>query len=222
MLRLLLRRRGGPSIASLGLLIAVAGGAASSAIERRVYRYDVEHPVYGRIGSYVNVIQGVDSDARVSSELHIAVKVLGVTLYREDATRTEQWHSNRMTFFDGLTVTNGDAIHVSGAAKGSHFSITSPAGTVLAPADVKPSNPWSLSMLHDGTVMSTKTGKLFAMRVVPHEAEAASAGGLGPGVRRYDVVTNKQETVWVDEHGVAVAFGTEVNGTSIKFVLARE
>ena len=212
------RRDRGPRVI-LGLLAAVAAVSAAQGSEPRIYRYDVEHPTYGRIGSYTNIIQGTDRDAQVRSELHVAVKILGVTVYREDATRIEQWRGSRMAFFDGLTVTNNNAIHVSGEARDGHFAITSPAGTILAPADVKPSNPWSMAMLHDGAIMSTKTGRVFDAHVLTDQPVAASADGFGPDVRRYDVVSNKREVVWFNTHGVAVAFDTVADGARIRFVL---
>jgi hypothetical protein len=213
-------RARGPALACMALLLAIAVASPCPASSARIYRYSVKHPIYGDIGSYTNHIEGPDSDARVESELHIAVRILGVIVYREDAVRTEQWRAGRMTFFDGLTVTNGRAIHVSGTAKGAHFAITSPEGSALAPADVKPSNPWSLSMLRDGAMMSTKTGRLFQAHVIVGPTEPFSKSGDGPPARRYDVISDKREPVWFDERGVAVAFGTVSGDARIMFVLA--
>jgi hypothetical protein len=208
-------------LACLLLLLAMAPASAAGASASRVYRYDIEHPTYGRIGTYTNIIDGPDPDARVSSQLHIAVKIFGVTVYREDATRTEQWHGSRLTSYDSVTVTNGNAIHVVGKAAGSHFVIASPSGTRLAPADVEPSNPWSISMLRDGALMSTKTGKVFRAHVVG-PTEAGSDDGDKQRIRQYQVLSDKRESVSFDEHGVPVGFSTENDGVRIRFVLARD
>ena len=207
-------------LACLLVLLAIAPASAARASDFRVYRYDIEHPTYGRIGSYTNIIDGPDPDARVSSQLHIDVKIFGVTVYREDATRTEQWHGSRLMSYDSVTVTNGNAIHVLGKAAGSHFVITSPSGTLLAPADVKPSNPWCISMLRGGALMSTKTGKVFRAHVVG-PTEAASEDGNQP-IRQYQVLSDNRASVSFDEHGVPVGFSTENQGVRIKFVLARD
>jgi hypothetical protein len=204
------------------LLVAVSTASQTLASDRRVFQYSVEHPTYGQIGTYTNIVEGTGSETRVSSELHIAVKFLGVTVHRVDATRTELWRGDRLTFFNGVTVTNGDAIRVAGEAMGTHFVITSPTGTTQAPADVKPSNPWSISLLHDGTMMSTKTGKLFQAHIGSIQADPIGHDGHASGVRRYEVDSDKQEFIWFDERGVAVAFSTEDEGTRIKFVLARD
>ncbi|MEJ0068779.1 MAG: hypothetical protein WDO24_08705 [Pseudomonadota bacterium] len=44
--------------------------------------------------------------------------------------------------FHGITTTNGKAIEVTGEARSDGFAITSPSGTVVAPPDVVPSDPW--------------------------------------------------------------------------------
>jgi hypothetical protein len=210
----------GLCLAGAAWLVAIAAPLQTWAAQVRTYRYDVEHPIYGRIGSYTNVIEGPDADARVRSELHIAVKIFGIAVFREDATRTEQWHHNRMTSFDGLTVTNGSPLHVSGEAKGTRFAITSPAGTTLAPADVKPSNPWSMAMLHDGTMMSTKTGRLLRAHILAGPTEPVPENGVSRRARRYEVLSDEEQVVWFDDRGIAVAFATEEGGARISFVLA--
>jgi len=192
---------------------------ASPAAARDVYEYRVEHPKYGDIGTYTNIVDTSGGRTVVHSELHIAVKLLGITVYREQADRDEQWRQDRLVSFHGVTVTNGDTLSIKGEAQGDRFLITSPAGTVAAPADIHPSNPWSLAMMHGDTIMSTKTGRVFRPHVSADEVDRVTPQGRAVRLRHFEVLTDKREQVWFDARGIAVEFSTEKDGTPIHFVL---
>ena len=126
--------------AVLSLLLLAAMPAAGAT--ETTYEYKIEHPRYGDIGTYANVVRAVGDVYEIETELHVAVKVLGIVMHREDAKRTERWQGDRLVSFEGVTITNGDRLEISGQAQGDHFVVTTPAGKITAPASVHPSNPW--------------------------------------------------------------------------------
>jgi len=216
------RRRNSGALAAdllaVPVVVAVIAGAGP-AFARDVYEYRVEHPKYGEIGTYTNIIDTSGGRTEVHSELHIVVKFLGITVYREQADRDEQWRQDRLVSFHGITVTNGDTLAIKGEAQGDRFLITSPTGTVAAPSDIHPSNPWSLSMMRGDTIMSTKTGRIFRPHVSIDEVDRMTPQGRAVRLRHFEVVTDKREQVWFDARGVPVEFSTEKDGTPIYFVL---
>jgi hypothetical protein len=143
-------------------------------------------------------------------------------MFRQDATRREHWQGDRLASFDGVTVTNGDRIEVRGQARKDGFAITTPQGTVLAPADIHPTNPWSPMVLHSTTMMSTSSGKIFPVEVTGGGERNVTLGGTAFRLHQYDIHADKAEFVWLDDQGTTVAFRTEEHGTPIDFILKHE
>lgn len=185
-----------------------------------VYDYHIEHPRYGDIGTYSNVVKQTGDDAEIDSELHVAVKLLGIVMFREDAKRVEHWKNNRLVAFTGVTVTNGTRIELAGRAQGDKFVITRQDGTITAPARVHPSNPWAPMVLESDVMMSTRTGDVDKVRVSGGEVDAVTFDGKPFRLHRYEIDGTARNFVWLDDGGVAVAFRTERNGTPIDFVLS--
>lgn len=200
---------------------AESQGTESQGTDPQVYQYRVEHPLYGDIGTYTNIVTKIGDTADVETKLHVVVKLLGIVVHRQEAEREEHWQNDRLTLFRSVTETNGKPLEVDGAAHGNAFVITSPAGTITAPADVRPTNPWSPAVLNADVVMSTKSGRIFRAHLNDVKDEVVTVGGKPERLRRFDVTTDKPQSVWLDEHNVPVAFRTVEDGTPIDFVLTR-
>jgi hypothetical protein len=205
-----------PMLASLALAAAASGSAHAAP---QSYTYRVIHASYGEIGTYTNVVDQTGDDTRVDSELHVAVKILGITVFRQEARRSEYWRHQRLVSFDGVTVTNGDKIEVRGEARDGGFAIITPKGTYLAPADIHPSNPWCRMVLNADFMMSTRTGKVEHVRVLGGEEQPVAFNGNTQRLHQYEIISDRHQFVWLDDSGVTIAFRTEENGSDVDFVL---
>ena len=194
---------------------------ASANASRQIYEYRIVHPTFGNIGTYTNIIDKIGDKTKVTTELHVAVKLLGIVLFRQEAERTERWLGNRMIAFQGVTTTNGTALEVHGEAQGDGFVITTPKGVFTAPANVHPSNPWSLKVFDSDTMMSTKTGEFFPVTVSNSGQDDVAIDGADLKLHRYDIVGRKHDIVWLDDGGVPVAFEIEQDSKQIEFQLTR-
>lgn len=210
-----------PVLAGTVLIIVAAALAHPAMADPKVYEYRVEHPLYGDIGTYTNIVDASGDTADVETKLNVVVKMLGIVVHRQEAERREHWQHDRLTLFRSVTTTNGHPIEVDGQAQGNSFVINSPAGTVAAPADIRPSNPWSTTVLTASLVMSTKSGRIIKAHLDDVKDEVVTVDGQPERLRRFDVTTDKHQSVWMDEHNVPVAFRTEEEGTPIDFVLTR-
>lgn len=202
--------------ASLSCSVAVKGARA----ETQVLTYNVEHPTYGTIGTYTNIVSQNGNSTDVRTDLHVAVKVIGVPLFHQDATREERWQDQRLVTFNSTTDDNGTQIVVSGQAERTGFVIRSNSnGTVTAPPQVRPSNPWAPFLLHTDTIMSTKTGRVNRVVVTDTGEVTATFDGRSMRVHQWFVDGEKHQVVWIDGRGLVVAFQTQENGSTINFVL---
>jgi hypothetical protein len=189
----------------------------------QVLTYNVEHPKYGNIGTYTNTVSQTGTNANVKTELHIAVKMIGIPLFHQDASRDEQWQSQRLVGFTSQTDDNGTNIKVTGKADGTNFAINSSTnGNLTAPQQVHPSNPWAPFVLQTDIMMSTKTGKLSPVVVKDTGETMVTFDGKQMKVHQWFVDDDKHQIVWIDDRGVIVAFQSEEQGAQINFVLAND
>jgi hypothetical protein len=195
-------------------------GVASAATQ--VLTYNVEHPTYGNIGTYTNTVSQSGGAADVRTDLHIAVKVIGIPLFHQDATRDERWQNQRLVGFQSSTDDNGTKIDVTGKADATRFVIQSSInGALTAPPQVHPSNPWAPFILQTDTMMSSKTGKVSPVIVKDTGEMTMTFDGQPMHVHQWFVDDDKHQVVWVDDRGVVVAFQTQEQGAAVNFVLRR-
>lgn len=171
--------------------------------------YTIEHSRYGRIGTYTNTIEKTGGDTTVGTEVHIAVSLLGVVLYRQDASRKERWSGDRLVFFHGVTTVNGHSLELDGAADGDRFVLMAPEGEVVAPADVRLANPWSPLVIHGGTMITPDRGQLESVLIKGGEPATISLGAREVSAKRYEIDRldgEKRYEVFLDDRGTTVMF----------------
>ncbi len=203
----------------LAALPAVRGDAIPGA---EVLRYTVKHSIYGDIGSYSNTVERSGDTTTVLTEAHLKVSVLGIVLHREDARRQERWRDGRLMFFHGVTTINGRELVVRGEAKGDGFVIDTPRGTVTAPADIRPANPWSANFLGSNTMMRVDNGAVEPVRISGGGETSVTVEGTKLPAREYDVEGRTRYSVWLSEpQQVPVKFTADDDSGTVTFTLSR-
>jgi hypothetical protein len=203
--------------ALLGLLPASPVVAAPSL----QLTYRVTHAMFGDIGTYTNTVESTGDGATVLTRAHFEVSMLGVRMYREDAESIERWQGNRLISFHGVSDKGDGRAEVKGEARGDSFVITSPHGTVTAPASVHPANPWSANFLGSNTIMHPDTGRVEKVRVSGGEQTTVKIDGASIPARKYDVDGKPRYSVWRDARGVPVMFAIDDDSGKITFTLSK-
>jgi hypothetical protein len=202
-----------------GLFAGLAPASQAAAPMQLTYR--VTHSTFGNIGTYINTIEpSASGTTTVQTRAHFEVKMLGVTLHREDAQRTERWQGNRLVSFNGVTNKGSGATVLKGEARGNSFVINSPTGTITAPATVHPANPWSANFLNSNTMMRPDSGKLEKVNVSGGQQAVVTIDGKPLRARKYEVSGDGRYTVWLDEKGVPVEFIADDDGGKVTFTLS--
>ena len=207
-------------IAALALGLTSAATAASAAEQKLVYQ--VHHSRYGSIGTYTNAVEKTGDSTTVNTEAHITVSLLGVVLYRQDASRKEQWSGNRLMAFHGVTTTNGKPMEMTGEAMGDRFVMMSPEGDVVAPAAVRVANPWSPDVLRGDTLITPDRGRVENVKVKGGEETSVSLNGKSTRAKRYEIDRldgSKRYEVWLDDRGTPVQFTMYNPGGTVTFTL---
>lgn len=217
--RIMARVKSLPVSVALVFATALCAFVAPACAETQSYQYEVEHPTFGHIGTYTNIIEQTGDRTHVESVLHVAIRLLGFVVYRQDATRSEDWHNGRLIAFHGVTTTNGTSVNVTGEARGNTFVITTPNGTTLAPPDIRTSNPWSPNFFGAHVVMSTKSGRIEDVRISGGGETPVTFDGKTQLLRQYLIDGRKRGIVWLDDRNVPIAFRVWEDGMPIQLVL---
>ena len=207
-----------------GTLLTSAESVAAPAAAQK-FIYSVHHSRYGTIGSYTNTVVRNGDDTTVNTDIKIAVSIIGVTLFRQDASRQEHWSGGRLVSFHGVTTTNGRPIQLDGAAEGDRFVMKTPEGEMEAPADVRLANPWSTAILAGKALFTADRGRLDEVQVKGGQTVVLPLGRRQVRVKRYDVLLldgRKKYEVDVDDQGTTVQFVLfNIDGTSVSFSMDR-
>jgi hypothetical protein len=184
--------------------------------------YDVNHSMFGHIGTYTNTILPTADGTTVETQTNFLVKFLGLRVYSEQAQRTEEWQGNRLVSYQSVTDKNGNQpLVVKGVARGNSFVITSPDGTITAPANVRPANPWSAVFLGSNTMMRPDTGVLERVRVASLGPATVALNGRTIPTQSYEVDGSKKYVVYLDGRGVPVEFVIDDSSGHVTFKLIK-
>jgi hypothetical protein len=208
------------AIIVIGFVAGLNAGPAA-ADNSAQFTYRVTHSVFGDIGTYTNTVEPSRDGITVQTQAHFEVKMLGVRMYREDAERTERWQGNRLVSFRGVTDKGEGPAEVKGEARGNNFVITSPQGTINAPASVHPANPWSAGFLRSNTMMRPDSGKLEQVRIGRGQETTVKIDGATIPAVKYEVDGSTKYTVWLDGRGVPVMFVVDEESGKVTFTLVK-
>jgi hypothetical protein len=213
-------------LSSIASIVVICAGAvtwappASAALQKLVYQ--VRHPIYGRIGTYTNLVDTNGGHTTVTTEGRIRVSFLGIVLYRQDFDRIERWAGERLISFQGLTTTNGRSVEVKGEAEGDRFAVQSPSGYFMAPAMVKLANPWSDTVLKGETMLTPDRGQLEDVQVRLAEMSELAINGARLRTQRFEIARptgEKRYDVWIDDEGTPVMFSVNTRRGMVTFTL---
>jgi hypothetical protein len=199
--------------------IGLAAPARADDAAPLVFEYQIKHPLYGDIGTYINTIIKSGDTTEVLTSVEVKVKAFGAVLYREVSQRTEHWESGRLVGFESVTDKNGKTYDVSGKADGDKFAVTGPEGTFTAPADVQPPNLWTMSCLKSRTMLSSMSGRIFSAKVIDQGAEMLSVAGQRFRTQKYEIDADRPHTVWFNDAGVPLQIEADDEGQPVRLVL---
>lgn len=211
------------SLSALTICILLAAGPSAAAFQQR-YTYRVQDPTYGAIGTYSSTIEKSRDATTITTEAHIKVSILGITLYRQDVSRIERQVGDRLVYFHGITTENGKPIEVNGRAEGEHFIITSPSAKITAPGTIQSTNPWSAGMSGGDIVLMPDTGLVMKVHASGGEETSIAIDGASTRVRRYQIDTvdgRERYEVWMDDQATPVMFSIQDRQSTVTFTLVR-
>ena len=218
------RRLGTWLIAGIAALLAGALFPLSSQAARPLQLvYRLSHPIVGNLGSYTCTVRPLaNGGSEVSAREHIDARMLGIPVYRMDASDTELWQGNQLVSFTSVTEKANDRVEVKGEAQGSRFVITLPQGTLTTAASVHPAGPCAPDFLRSTTILRPDTEGLEKVRVSGGAMTSVTVGGAPVAARKFVLDGEKTRyTVWLDARNVPVMFVIDDSTGQATFTLAQ-
>lgn len=177
------------------------------------------HPFYGDIGTLTDTIDRAPEATRSDWRLRIAVKLLGIVVYRQEFDTTEIMHGNRLTLLQSVTDKDGRQFYVDGGVQGDRFVVNATAGSFAGPVTIAPSDPWALKRLGEATVIYINTGRIINVRVSGGDFGTISVNGSAISAQHFTVIGDQRQDVWLDDRKIPVMFRVLENGAPIDFLL---
>jgi hypothetical protein len=199
----------------MGLL----SGAPPALASPQVYVYAVLHPTYGRIGTLTDTVDRTSDKTQIDSRLRVAVKLIGVPIFRQQSDVTEIMRGDRLVSLHSVTDKAGKHLEVHGKAEGGRFVVDATAGSFTGPATTAPSDPWALQRTGPHTLVYISTGRIVDAQISGGQHETFSLNGGQVSLRHFVVNGVNRQEVWLDSEGIPVMFRSFEDGTAIDFVL---
>ena len=201
------------------IALSVIAGGTPALGQQRVYTYTVVHPFYGEIGTLTDTITLGPAATRSDWRLRVAVKLLGIVVYRQESDTTVIMLGNRLVSLQSVTEKGGRHSEVHGEISGDQFVVNATAGSFTGPASIAPSDPWALKRTGDWTMVYMDTGRMIDVRVSGGDYDMISVNGAFVSARHFIVTGDKRQEVWLDNRKTPIMFRTIEDGTPIYFVL---
>lgn len=211
-------------LSGVAVICSIVVAESTPAASQDRYTYRVDDSIYGEIGTYNNDVDIIGDATTVSTEAHIRVSLLGITLYNQDVSRIERWIGDRLVYFHGVTTENGQPTEVDGQAEADHFVVVSPSGKAIAPGTIRSANPRSAGAPGGDTILMPDTGLIEKVRASVCDETSITIDGTSRGVRRCQIETadgQERYEVWMDDSGTPVMFNIQDHVSTVTFTLVK-
>jgi hypothetical protein len=169
------------------------------------------------------VVETHNDTTVVTTEVHIVVTVLGITLYRQESIRRERWVGSRLVEFRGVTNEDGTSVQVDGRADGEHFVLVSPSDETRTPGTIRPASPLTADR-GGGPVFMPDTGVVTTAQVEDLGEVSIAIDGTVSTARRYRIETagaKQRYEVWMDAERTPLRFSVKDGRSADMFTLVR-
>jgi Domain of unknown function (DUF6134) len=174
-----------------------------------------------RIGTHTVLYSSATGETRISTEIHLLVKVAFFTVFAFGHRSEETWRDGRLMSLESETVEHGETLHVQGAATPEGFRVVSEGGPFIASAATLTSNSlWTPAVLEQETLVDAQHGGVIGVSARKLAEEQIMIGGRPARATRYTFITPYLAgSIWYDEKKLWVRGEFERDGSKIQYQL---
>ena len=174
-----------------------------------------------RIGAHTILYSALTGETRVTTEIHLLVKVFLFTVFAFSHRSEEIWRAGQLMFLNSETVEHGETLQVEGAATPQGFRVVSEGGPFLASAATLTSNSlWTPAVLEQETVVDAQHGGIIGVSARRVADQYIMVAGRQVRATRYKLITPYLAgSIWYDEENLWVRGEFERDGAKIQYEL---
>lgn len=174
-----------------------------------------------RIGAHTIGYSPATGEIRVSTEIHLLVKVAFFTAFAFDHRSEETWRDGRLASLDSETLEHGETLHVHGVATPDGFRVQSKSGPAIVSAQTLTSNSlWTPAVLEQKTLVDAQHGGVIGVSARRLADEQIVVGASQVPVTRYTFITPYLAgNIWYDAQDLWVRGEFERDGAKIQYQL---
>jgi hypothetical protein len=207
--------------------LALAAPARAHAIPDpfKLYGSEMNFSVWRKgeeIGQHKVTFARQDGALVVRSFFDIAIKFLGLTVYRYDYSSQETWRDGRLDALASTIDDNGTKSAIEAKEDDGKLAVTAPDAHETVAGFILPSTHWNAEVITASRVLNTLNGKVDAIKLVPLGLESVPVGGGTRQAMHYRYTGAIKAESWYDAEGhwLKLRFpGTD--GTLIDYVCER-
>jgi len=147
-----------------------------------------------------------DQSVKVGVALELAVKFLGITVYRYDYRSDAIWRDGLLVQLSSKQNDDGEISEVRVVSSEDGMRIEGPKGVVVAAAVLFLTNHWNPGVIGSRQVIDTLNGSLAEVTITNEGPETITAQGKAISATRFVYRGDVNPTVWYDDRGRWVKF----------------
>lgn len=189
----------------------------------KLYGAEMDFAVWrsgSEIGRHTVTFASEDGALVVRSLFDIAVKLLGITVYRYKYQSQETWRDGQLAGLVSTVNDNGTETKIDARKAGDTLVVAGPeAKNEVVTLPILPSTHWNAEVIDATRVLNTLNGKVDAVKLVPLGIESVPVAGVPHAATHYRYTGEITAESWYDAggHWVKLRFpGTD--GTPIDYV----
>lgn len=174
-----------------------------------------------KIGTHTVLYSAATGETRVSTDIHLLVKVAIFTVFRFAHHSQETWREGQLVSLRSVTVEHGKTLRVTGAATTQGFRVVSQDGPYIASAATLTSNSlWTPAVLAQQTVVDAQHGGIIGVSARSFGDEQIMVAGHSIPAARYGLITPYLAgSIWYDRQDLWVQAEFELDGSKIQYRL---
>jgi len=159
-------------------------------------------------------------DLVATTDVDLEVKIGPFTAFQYQLDSQETWRAGQLIQLIGKTNDDGDKSYVNASTDGSQLRIDGSAFQGVALPSIIPSSHWNINQVRSTEMLSTESGEVLDMTVVPKGRETIEVAGQSIEADRFLLDSDIDIDLWHDGEGRWVKLTFDARGQTIEYRLS--
>jgi len=164
--------------------------------------------------------EGDNLSVDISTDVHVKMPLLGITLYEFTHEGHERWHDGVLESLSSQTNDDGESKTLNVVKAGEVLQIESNTAAHQSRPGIMPASLWNPDVVGQGVLLNTLDGSEMTVTIDQLGSESIEAGGTTVEANHLRISGDLERDVWYTSGGVLVGvqFKGE-DGSDIRYVL---